>query len=284
RSRSGSGLDGPARAPPLSAVGATADPAAQNSSSIPPRSRSLELPRSMPIDAWSSPPRPSRRPAEAPYAETSCCDQSYRMEPSRLPAPNRTDATALPSLRRAFAPPAQSKASCSRSKPKMRPAVRPDFVHNHCDSEAVASTAPVAGAAKSISSYARRAAGTPAIVPPAARPCWVASGIGLKSGPPPSVRSPNGGPPAEIGFESARRRARRGGLARRRAARAIGRTETRLALHLGGVSEARELDRARLQSERRPAERHRRQLREQRREPLESPPSVGAKEPPVGRI
>src|SRR5256885_16297542 len=127
RSPSGSGLDAPARAPPLRSVGATAKRAAENNSSMPPRSRSLELPRSMPIDACASSPRPSRRPAEAPNAETACCDQSYRMDPSRLPAPNRTDATALPSLRRAFAPPAQSSASCSRSKLKMRPAVRPDF-------------------------------------------------------------------------------------------------------------------------------------------------------------
>ena len=204
RSPSGSGLDAPARAPPVSVVGATAKRAAENSSSIPPRSRSLELPRSMPTDPCTSSPRPSRRPAEALNAETSCSDQSYRMDPSTLPGPNRAEATALPSPRRALAPPAQSSASCSKSKPRMRPAVRPDFVHSDCDSDAVASTAPVAGAAKSISSYARRAAGTPAIAPPAVSPCCAASGIGLKSGPPPSVRSPNGGPPEESGFDSAR--------------------------------------------------------------------------------
>src|SRR5207245_1872559 len=85
-------------------------------------------------------------------------------------------------------------------------------------------------------------------------------------------------------IEAENRRARRVGVDRGRAVRAIGRTETRLALHLRGVSEARELDRARLKSERRTAERHRRQLREKRREALECPPSIGAKEPPVGRI
>jgi len=68
------------------------------------------------------------------------------MEPSRLPAPNGR-MRPPPSLRRAFAPPAQSSASCSRSK--LRCGCRtPDFVHNDCDSDAVASTAPVAGAAE----------------------------------------------------------------------------------------------------------------------------------------
>src|SRR5438105_709902 len=224
RSPSGSGLDAPARAPPVSVVGATAKRAAENSSSIPPRSRSLELPRSMPTDPCTSSPRPSRRPAEALNAETSCSDQSYRMDPSTLPGPNRAEATALPSPRRALAP--------------LRIALHDPAIHARSRFQAQLRRERLRSRERDARSEIEAQGGC-------------ARGVGVDG---------------------------------RGADRAIRRTEAGLALHLRGVSEARELDRARLQRERRGPERHGRQLREERREPLEGPSSVGAEEPPVGGV
>src|SRR6185295_9367734 len=76
RNPSGSGLEIPAPALPVSAVGAANSRAAENSSSMPPRRRSLELPRSNDSPAWISSPRLSRMPAEAATTDTSWSFQS----------------------------------------------------------------------------------------------------------------------------------------------------------------------------------------------------------------